>query len=69
MQLTPFITRRMEPTRNAFTRTITVRKKEITVPRAPNGEDFLKEWLEGNEKEVESLKAREESFMTNGKES
>jgi large subunit ribosomal protein L41 len=57
-KLTPFITRRMEPTRNAFTKTITVREKEITVPRALSGEDFLKEWLEENQEEQESLEER-----------
>jgi large subunit ribosomal protein L41 len=55
----------MEPTRNTFMKTITVREKQITVPRAPDGKDFLKEWLKENEEEVESLRKLEESQRAN----
>ena len=58
MQLTPFITQRMEPTRDAFTKTITVREKQIIVPRALDGKDFLKEWFKENEEEVRELESQ-----------
>jgi hypothetical protein len=48
----------MEPTRDAFTKTITVREKQIIVPRALDGKDFLKEWFKENEEEVRELESQ-----------
>ena len=59
IQLSPFVTRRMEPTKSTFTRTIESGGKLRTVQRAPNGKDFLKQWAMENPAEVKELEELE----------
>ncbi|KAI1934136.1 60S ribosomal protein L27, mitochondrial [Ophidiomyces ophidiicola] len=62
-KLTPFVTRRMEPTRNAFTKVLQAKSgREVVVPRAYTGKDFLQEWVEENDEEVVELRRREEEL-------
>lgn len=50
----------MEPTRNLFRHTVTAKDgREVVVPRAYNGKDFLQEWVEENEAEAAELRRRE----------
>ncbi|EEQ30643.1 60S ribosomal protein L27, mitochondrial [Microsporum canis] len=64
-KLTPFVTKRMEPTRTLYTKTIDHGDKEATYPRGYTGKDFLKEWSEENEAEVDELRLRQEEIDAN----
>ncbi|KAK2737701.1 hypothetical protein FQN57_007449 [Myotisia sp. PD_48] len=68
-KLTPFVTKRMEPTRTMFTKTVVYGDRERVQPRAYTGSDFLKEWNEENEPEVEELKMQEEELASKSQES
>ncbi|GBF63758.1 54S ribosomal protein L27 [Trichophyton mentagrophytes] len=61
-KLSPFVTKRMEPTRTLYTKTIDHGHKEATYPRAYTGKDFLKEWSEENEPEADELRLRQEEI-------
>ncbi|KAF3482961.1 IQ and HECT domain-containing protein [Arthroderma uncinatum] len=61
-KLTPFVTKRMEPTRTLYTKTIDHGDKEATYPRGYTGKDFLKEWTEENDAEVDELRLRQEEI-------
>ncbi|WEW58365.1 60S ribosomal protein L27, mitochondrial [Emydomyces testavorans] len=62
-KLTPFVTRRMEPTRSMFTKTVLAKDgREVVVQKAYDGKDFLQEWVEENDEEVTELKRREEEL-------
>lgn len=55
-QLTPFVTRRMEPTKSSFTNTTEDAEGRIqSSQRALNGEDFIEKWAAENPDEVEKL--------------
>lgn len=55
-QLTPFVTRVMEPTKSSFTRTGEDSEGRVrTFERAPNGEDYLEKWAAENPAEVQEL--------------
>lgn len=51
-QLTPFVTKRMAPTRSRYTQDIEKNGKIITVERAFDGKDYLKMWMSDNGQEV-----------------
>lgn len=55
----------MEPTRTLYTKTIDHGDKEATYPRGYTGKDFLKEWSEENEAEVDELRLRQEEIDAN----
>lgn len=52
----------MEPTKTKFTKTIEAGGKQVTLPRAYSGQDFLNEWNDENIQEVDELKLREEEM-------
>ncbi|KAL2007783.1 hypothetical protein VTN00DRAFT_7765 [Thermoascus crustaceus] len=51
-KLTPFVTKRMAPTRSRYTKDIEKNGKMITVERAFDGKDYLKMWMSDNGQEV-----------------
>ncbi|KAL2001213.1 hypothetical protein VTN02DRAFT_2099 [Thermoascus thermophilus] len=51
-KLTPFVTKRMAPTRSKYTQDIEKNGKTITVERAFNGKDYLNVWMSDNGQEV-----------------
>ncbi|EEP81694.1 conserved hypothetical protein [Uncinocarpus reesii 1704] len=61
--LTPFVTRRMEPTRTIFTKTVqSADGRDVVVGRAYEGKDFLQEWVAENDEEVAELDRREKEL-------
>lgn len=52
LQLTPFVTRRMAPTRSKYTKELEKNGKKIIVERAFDGKDYLKMWMSDNGQEV-----------------
>lgn len=52
LQLTPFVTRLMAPTRSKYTKELEKNGKIITVERAFDGKDYLKMWMSDNGQEV-----------------
>lgn len=52
LQLTPFVTRRMAPTRSKYTKELEKNGKNIIVERAFDGKDYLKMWMSDNGQEV-----------------
>ncbi|OJD11247.1 hypothetical protein AJ78_07945 [Emergomyces pasteurianus Ep9510] len=61
-KLTPFVTKRMEPTRTQYTKTIMIGEREVEVPRGMNGKDYLDDWYANNElesDEIERLRRRD----------
>ncbi|KLJ06751.1 hypothetical protein EMPG_17762 [Blastomyces silverae] len=54
-KLTPFVTKRMEPTRTQYTKTIMVGEREVEVPRGMNGKDYLDDWYANNELESDEM--------------
>ncbi|PGH16811.1 hypothetical protein AJ79_01455 [Helicocarpus griseus UAMH5409] len=53
--LSPFVTKRMEPTKSIYTKTMSVRGREIEVPRAMSGQDYLDYWYLNNQEESDQL--------------
>lgn len=51
-KLTPFVTRRMAPTRSKYTKELEKNGKKIIVERAFDGKDYLKMWMSDNGQEV-----------------
>ncbi|KAJ9272434.1 hypothetical protein DTO212C5_1619 [Paecilomyces variotii] len=51
-KLTPFVTRRMSPTRSKYTKELEKNGKKIIVERAFDGKDYLKMWMSDNGQEV-----------------
>ncbi|KAL1854643.1 ubiquitin-protein ligase (E3) [Paecilomyces lecythidis] len=51
-KLTPFVTRRMAPTRSKYTKELEKNGKNIIVERAFDGKDYLKMWMSDNGQEV-----------------
>ncbi|KAG5294602.1 50S ribosomal protein YmL27 [Histoplasma ohiense] len=54
-KLTPFVTKRMEPTRTQYTQTIMIGEREVEVPRGMNGKDYLDDWYANNELESDEV--------------
>lgn len=52
VQLTPFVTKAMPPTRSKYTKDIEKNGRTITVERAFDGKDYLKLWMLDNGQEV-----------------
>ncbi|KAL2218833.1 hypothetical protein M432DRAFT_614413 [Thermoascus aurantiacus ATCC 26904] len=51
-KLTPFVTKRMAPTKSKYTKDIEKNGNIITVERAFDGKDYLKMWMSDNGQEV-----------------
>ncbi|KKZ67511.1 hypothetical protein EMCG_06829 [[Emmonsia] crescens] len=54
-KLTPFVTKRMEPTRTQYTKMIMIGEREVEVPRGMNGKDYLDDWYTYNQPESDAL--------------
>ncbi|KAL2373358.1 50S ribosomal protein YmL27, variant [Blastomyces gilchristii SLH14081] len=73
-KLTPFVTKRMEPTRTHYTQTIMIGDREVEVPRGMNGKDYLDDWYANNELESdemerirrEEVSGQEDTAMSDG---
>lgn len=58
-QLTPFVTKAMEPTKDMFVKTVTRGDKDVVVPAGYHGKDFLDEWARDNRAEMSKMKNQE----------
>ncbi|EEH16343.1 hypothetical protein PABG_06430 [Paracoccidioides brasiliensis Pb03] len=54
-KLTPFVTKRMEPTRTQYTKTIMIGERKVEAPRAMDGKDYLDDWYANNVLESDQL--------------
>ncbi|PGG99185.1 hypothetical protein GX51_06379 [Blastomyces parvus] len=67
-KLTPFVTKRMEPTRTQYTKTIMIGEREVEVPRGMNGKDYLDDWYANNETESDEMERKRRGEAEPGQE-
>ncbi|OAX78382.1 hypothetical protein ACJ72_07314 [Emergomyces africanus] len=67
-KLTPFVTKRMEPTRTQYTKTIMIGEREVEVPRGMNGKDYLDDWYANNELESDEIERLRRGDVVAGQE-
>ncbi|KKK13000.1 hypothetical protein P175DRAFT_0432077 [Aspergillus ochraceoroseus IBT 24754] len=65
-KLTPFVTKRMAPTRSKYTNDLEKNSKIITVERAFGGKDYLDMWASDNGQEVLERERLEEESASSG---
>jgi large subunit ribosomal protein L41 len=65
-QLTPFVTKRMAPTKSKYTQDMVKNERLITVERAFSGKDYLDMWASDNGQEVLEQERLEQEPVPSG---